>query len=138
MGRAITIIGDQLFFERKKTRIRFAASIFFRTFRRPDFRTSQQNTTFEIMLTLTTHTLEKMELLLKTAGYKVRYEKGNFKTGACLLQNSKIIVINRFSNLESKVLSIAELLRELEVDHNLLDDKQTAFLQQLKQTKLQL
>jgi hypothetical protein len=90
------------------------------------------------MLTLTTHTLEKMELLLKTAGYKVRYEKGNFKTGACLLQNSKIIVINRFSNLESKVLSIAELLRELEVDHNLLDDKQTAFLQQLKQTKLQL
>jgi hypothetical protein len=90
------------------------------------------------MLTLTTHTLEKMELLLKTAGYKVRYEKGNFKTGACLLQNSKIIVINRFSNLESKVLSIAELLRDLEVDHSLLDDKQIAFLQQLKQTKLQL
>ncbi len=66
------------------------------------------------------------------------YEKGNFKTGACLLQNSKVIVINRFSNMESKVLSIAELLRDLEVDHNLLDDKQTAFLQQLKQTKLQL
>jgi hypothetical protein len=90
------------------------------------------------MLTLTTHTLEKLELLLKTGGYKVRYEKGNFKTGACLLQNSKIIVINRFSNLESKILSIAELARELEIDHNLLDEKQVAFLQQLKQTKLQL
>jgi len=79
-----------------------------------------------------------MELLLKSAGYKVRYEKGNFKTGACLLQSSKMIVVNRFSNLESKILSLAELLRELEVDHNLLDDKQIAFLQQLKQTKLQL
>jgi len=90
------------------------------------------------MLTLTTHTLEKIELLLKTAGYKVRYEKGNFKTGACLLQNSKIIVINRFSNLESKVLALAELLRELEVESSMLDDKQIAFLQQLKQTKLQL
>lgn len=90
------------------------------------------------MLTFTTHTLEKMELLLKSAGYKVRYEKGNFKTGACLLQSSKMIVVNRFSNLESKILSLAELLRELEVDHNLLDDKQIAFLQQLKQTKLQL
>jgi len=87
---------------------------------------------------MTTHTLEKMELLLKSAGYKVRYEKGNFKTGACLLLNSKMIVVNRFSNLESKILSLAELLRELEVDHNLLDDKQIAFLQQLKQTKLQL
>lgn len=90
------------------------------------------------MLTFTTHTLEKMELLLKSAGYKVRYEKGNFKTGACLLLNSKMIVVNRFSNLESKILALAELLKELEVDHNLLDDKQIAFLQQLKQTKLQL
>jgi hypothetical protein len=90
------------------------------------------------MLTLTAHTLEKLELLLKTSGYKVRYEKGNFKTGACLLQNSRIIVINRFSNLESKILSIVELARELEIDHALLDEKQIAFLQQLKQTKLQL
>ncbi|MEO8886716.1 MAG: hypothetical protein ABI367_11680 [Mucilaginibacter sp.] len=90
------------------------------------------------MLTLTTHTLEKLELLLKTAGYKVRYEKGNFKTGACLLQSSKIIVINRFSNLESKILAIVDLARDLEIDYNLLDEKQVAFLQQIKQTKLQL
>jgi hypothetical protein len=80
------------------------------------------------MLTFTTHTLEKLEMLLKSAGYKVRYEKGNFKTGACLLLNSRMIVVNRFSNLESKI----------EVDLNLLDDKQFAFLQQLKQTKLEL
>ncbi len=90
------------------------------------------------MLTLTTHTLEKLEMLLKTAGYKVRYEKGNFKTGACLLLNSKMIVVNRFSNLESKILALAELIRELEIDLNLLDDKQFTFLQQLKQTKLEL
>lgn len=90
------------------------------------------------MLTFTTHTIEKIELLLKSAGYKVRYEKGNFKTGACLLLASKMIVVNRFSNLESKILSLAELLKELEIDHNLLDDKQITFLQQLKQTKLQL
>jgi hypothetical protein len=49
-----------------------------------------------------------------------------------------MIVVNRFSNLESKILALAELLRELEVDLNLLDDKQFAFLQQLKQTKLEL
>ena len=90
------------------------------------------------MLPLTTHTLEKLELLLKTAGYKVRYEKGNFKTGACLLQNSKVIVVNRFSNLESKIAGIAELLQTLDIDTNLLDDKQVTFLQQIKQTKLQL
>ncbi|RYZ97081.1 MAG: hypothetical protein EOP47_22535 [Sphingobacteriaceae bacterium] len=90
------------------------------------------------MLPLTTHTLEKLELTLKTGGYRVRYEKGNFKTGACLLQNSKIIVVNRFSNLESKIQALVELSRELEIDHKLLDEKQIAFLQQLKQTNLQL
>lgn len=90
------------------------------------------------MLTLTTHTLEKLELLLKSGGYKVRYEKGNFKTGACLLQSSKMIVINKFSNLESRIQSLVELLRELEIDHKQLDDKQIAFLHQLKQTNLQL
>jgi hypothetical protein len=90
------------------------------------------------MLTLTNHTLEKLELLLKTGGYKVRYEKGNFKTGACVLQHSRVIVVNRFSDLESKILTIAELVKDLEIDYNLLDEKQNAFLQQLKQTKLQL
>ena len=90
------------------------------------------------MLTMTNHTLEKLELLLKSSGYKVRYEKGNFKTGACLLQNSKVVMVNKFANLESKIAAVAELARTLEVDYNLLDDKQAAFLHQLKQTQLQL
>ena len=90
------------------------------------------------MLPATNHTLEKLEMLLKTAGYKVRYEKGNFKTGACLLLNSRLIIVNRFSNLESKILALFELLRDLDIDIKLLDDKQIAFLQDIKQTKLQL
>ncbi|MBW4890710.1 hypothetical protein KXQ82_13340 [Mucilaginibacter sp. HMF5004] len=89
-------------------------------------------------ITLTNHTLEKLELLLRAGGYRVRYEKGNFKTGACLLQSSKIVVINKFSNLESKIQSILELFLELELDPQLLDDKQIALLHQIKQTKLQL
>ncbi len=77
-------------------------------------------------------------MLLKTTGYRVRYEKGNFKTGACLLQNSRIVVVNKFSGLESKILAISELARELDMDFNLLDEKQMHFLQQIKQTKLEL
>jgi uncharacterized protein with PIN domain len=90
------------------------------------------------MLPLTTYTLEKLEMLLRTAGYKVRYEKGNFKTGACLLQSSKMIVVNKFSNLESRIQAIVELTRELEIDPKELDEKQLAFLHQIKQTHLQL
>ncbi len=90
------------------------------------------------MLTLTTYTLEKLEILLRTAGYRVRYEKGNFKTGACLLLSSRIVVVNKFSNLESKIHALVELIRELDIDCNELDEKQIAFLQQIKQTKLEL
>jgi len=90
------------------------------------------------MLTNTAHTLEKLELLLKTAGYKVRYEKGNFKTGACLLQSSRMIVVNKFSNLESKIQAVTELIRQLDVDVKLLDDKQLGLLNQIKQTELEL
>ena len=90
------------------------------------------------MLTPTAHTLEKLEMLLRSAGYRVRYEKGNFKTGACMLLDSQMVVVNKFSNLESKIYAIAALIRELEIDYNLLDEKQVIFLQQLKQTKLQL
>jgi hypothetical protein len=90
------------------------------------------------MLNITNHTLEKLEMLLKATGYRVRYEKGNFKTGACLLQSSRVIVINKFSDLESRILAISELTRDLDIDINLLDEKQLAFLHQIKQTKLEL
>ncbi|WP_345948228.1 MULTISPECIES: hypothetical protein [unclassified Mucilaginibacter] len=90
------------------------------------------------MLTATTHTLEKLENVLKSAGYKVRYEKGNFKTGACLLQSSRMIVVNKFSNLESKIQSVSELIRQLEIDPKVLDEKQLTFYHQIKQTELQL
>ena len=89
-------------------------------------------------LSYTQHTLEKLELLLKALEYKVRYEKGNFKTGACLLENSKVVVVNKFSNVESKINSLAELIQKIQADENLLDEKQKQFLYVLKQTSLQL
>ena len=90
------------------------------------------------MLNYTQHTLEKLENLLKALDYKVRYEKGNFKTGACVLENSKVVVVNRFSNLESRINALAELLKSINADQSMLDDKQKQFLYTLKQTALEL
>ncbi|MGV3705102.1 MAG: hypothetical protein ACO1NU_06950 [Arcticibacter sp.] len=89
-------------------------------------------------LTYTQHTLEKLELLLKELEYKVRYEKGNFKTAACILDKNKVVVVNRFSTLESKINVLAGLLQEIEVDENSLNEKQKQFLYTLKQSTLQL
>ena len=88
-------------------------------------------------LTYTQYTLDKLEVLLKSLGFKLRYEKGNFKTGSCLLENDRMIIVNRFSNLESKINSLADLLQRSETDDSMLDEKQKAFLYVLKQTKIE-
>ena len=88
-------------------------------------------------LSYTQHTLDKLEALIKTLGFRLRYEKGNFKTGSCVLENDRIVIVNKFSNLESKINSLAELLQRSETDENLLDEKQKAFLYVLKQTKIE-
>lgn len=89
-------------------------------------------------LTYTQYTLEKLENLLKSLKYKVRYEKGSFKTGACMIENSRIVVVNKFSNIESKINSLVLLLQTIPADESLLDEKQIQFLYSLKQTSLQL
>ena len=66
------------------------------------------------------------------------YEKGNFKTGACILEESKVVVVNKFSNVESKINSLAQLLQNIQTDESMLDEKQKQFLYVLKQTSLQL
>ena len=90
------------------------------------------------MLPFTQHSLDKLEALFKGMGYRVRYEKGSFKTGSCLLQSSRVVVVNRFSNIEVKINSLLALLQELEPDISKLDDKQKQLLFNIKQTKLTL
>ena len=89
-------------------------------------------------ISISNHTLEKLEQLLKDLGYKVRYEKGNFKTGFCLIENSKIVVVNKFINLESKIGALIELIKTLEFEEAIINEKQKIFYYSLQQTKLQL
>lgn len=56
---------------------------------------------------------EKLEAALKALGYKVRYEKGSFKSGYCLIEDQRVVVVNKFYPLESKVATLAEILRDI-------------------------
>ena len=89
-------------------------------------------------LSYTQYTLDKLESLFKSLGFKLRYEKGNFKTGTCILEKSRVIIVNKFSNLENKIMALADLLQNIETDEGLLDEKQKPFFYLLKQTKLEL
>lgn len=90
------------------------------------------------MLKATQSSLDKLQEVFEQAQYKVRYEKGNFKSGACVLENSRVVVVNKFATLESKITALVEILLQVEVDESLLEDKEKSLYQALKQTKLAL
>ena len=90
------------------------------------------------MIKLTQHSLDKLEELLINAGYSVRNEKGNFKSGSCLLESSNVIVLNKFAPVEAKVAYLIEAIHQLNLDENILDEKNRKFFLQVKETPVNL
>lgn len=88
-----------------------------------------------IVISITQYNLDKIEDLFGQIGYKVRYEKGNFRTAACVLQNTKVIVVNKFSNLEIKINSLILLLKDFEVNREEIEEKQWLFYKSLVKIK---
>lgn len=80
------------------------------------------------MLKYSKHFLKKLESLFEALGYVVRYEKGNFQSGYCLVQDRKIVVINKFFETESRVSVLLEILDTISPDTVLLDEKNAKLL----------
>ena len=45
----------------------------------------------------------KLENILESQEYKIRFEKGNFKSGYCIIKDKKVVVINKYFSLEGKI-----------------------------------
>lgn len=57
--------------------------------------------------------LTKLENIVKERGYTLRYEKGSFDSGHCIVNERKIIIINKFFRLSAKVESLTEIIEKL-------------------------
>ncbi len=57
--------------------------------------------------------LSKLEDIFAKSDYILRYEKGAFKSGYCLLKHNRVAVVNKFYPLEGKVNCLIEILREI-------------------------
>ncbi len=86
------------------------------------------------MFKYTSTTLAKIEDLMKEAAYNVRYEKGNFKAGYCVLKDKRVVVINKFFNTESRINSFLDIIPTLEINAGNLSEKNAQFLKYLKET----
>ncbi|WP_347158443.1 hypothetical protein [Pontibacter chitinilyticus] len=67
--------------------------------------------------------LNKLEDIFAESDFVLRYEKGNFKAGYCVLKDMKVAVVNKYFSLEGKINCLYDILRIIAVDQDRLSEK---------------
>ena len=65
-------------------------------------------------------TVNRLEKILEESGYVVRYERGSFQSGYCILEEKKVVVLNKFLNTEGRINTLIDLLPSLQVTYEML------------------
>jgi len=76
-----------------------------------------------------------LKSLADQMGVKVRYERGDFNGGYCLLKENKIIVINKLSTLQRKVVTLSQALKEIGIDDVYLTPKLRELIDEMSDVK---
>ncbi len=90
------------------------------------------------MIKYTNQFLAKLEDLIAESDYILRYEKGNFKAGYCLLRDQKIMIINKFFTMEGKINALLEIIRIVPLDTSKFSEKNLKLYEELSKTEVSL
>lgn len=89
-----------------------------------------------INMKLNQSTLDKLEDILGESEFVVRYERGNFQSGWCLLESKRIVVLNKFLNLEARINTLLELIPQLDIDFDKLTHHSQKLYEEVKKLSL--
>lgn len=78
--------------------------------------------------------LQDLKSLATQMDVKVRFERGDFKGGYCIIKESKVIVINKLSNFQRKVMTLAAALKELGIDEVYMPPKLREVIEEMDGT----
>lgn len=67
------------------------------------------------MIKYTQTTLDKIERILDEAEYIVRYERGTFQSGYCILEQRKVVVLNKFLQMEGRINTLIDIIPQLRI-----------------------
>ena len=67
-------------------------------------------------------TLDKLESIPEQAGYVLRYERGNFQSGYCILEAKRVVVLNKFLQTEGRINTLIVLIPQLDIEVNMLGE----------------
>ena len=68
----------------------------------------------------TQHSLDKLESICSQAGYVLRYERGTFQSGYCILEEKKVVVLNKFLQTEGRINTLMDLIPQLDISREQL------------------
>ena len=88
------------------------------------------------MVKYTTHFLKKLETLFSELDYTVRYEKGSFQSGYCIVENRKVAVVNKFFDTESRINVLLEVLGVIDYTEEKLSEKSIKLLKGIRNNSL--
>ena len=80
----------------------------------------------------TPNTLKKLEGLFDEARYIIRYEKGHFNSGYCVLEERRVVVINKFLSVEGRINALIEILPSIAVNEEELSGDMLKWYRLLK------
>ena len=83
------------------------------------------------MIKYTASNLKKVENLYKEIGFKIIYEKGQFNSGYCIVNERKIIVINKFYKTDARINCLLNILNVLNADTEGLEPETLTFYKSL-------
>lgn len=79
--------------------------------------------------------VQDLKSIAAQLGAEVRFEKGDFKGGYCILKDSKVIVINKMTNLQRKVVVLSMALKELGADKIYLTPRMREIIDEMSGAK---
>ena len=90
------------------------------------------------MIKYTNQFLVKLEDLIAESDYFLRYEKGNFKSGYCLLHDQKIMIINKFFTTEGKINALLDILKNVALETTNFSEKNLKLYEELTQAEVKI
>jgi len=88
------------------------------------------------MIKFTNHFLGRLEDIFEESNFILRYEKGNFKSGYCVLKEQRVIIVNKYYPIEGKINCLIDILRNLQLDASSFKDKTKTFYLEITQTTM--
>ena len=84
------------------------------------------------MIKYTRHNLSKLEDLFRELKITVRYEKGNFQSGYCIVFGKNIVIVNKFFDVEARINTLLEKLEQGTIDPSQLSEENYAWYSKMR------